>query len=152
MRAMIVHRNKEASLFERCAMIKDGEYVVWFRTSRGTGTGVVHLSEGKISGGDAFITYSGSYEQNGDRFIATLTTRRHTAGQPTLFGIDEVELKLHGLSNDTIAVCSGSVDKVPGIVFDATLILGRHEQAAQQPTLPVTKLNIEKLLRRFRSS
>ena len=43
-------------------MVKDGNYVVWFRTPRGQGTGHVHLSEGKISGGDAFITYCGSYE------------------------------------------------------------------------------------------
>ena len=127
-------------------MIKDGEYVVWFRTSRGTGTGIVHLSEGEISGGDAFIGYSGSYELDGDRFVATLTTTRHTAGQPTLFGIDEVELKLNGISNDTMAVCSGSVDKVPGMVFEATLILGRQEQSVRQPTLPGRKFNVEKLL------
>src|ERR1700742_1483650 len=101
--------------FGRCAMVRDGSYAVWFRTPRGTGTGIVHLSEGRISGGDAFITYGGSYEHDGDRFTATLTTKRHTAGQPTLFGIDEVELKLTGISNETTATCSASADQIPGM-------------------------------------
>jgi len=131
-------------------MVRDGSYVVWFRTPRGTGTGVVHLSEGRISGGDAFITYSGSYERDGDRFTATLTTKRHTAGQPTLFGIDEVELKLTGISNETIAVCSASAEQMPGMAFEATLILDRQEELARQPTVPVRKFNVEKLLRDLR--
>jgi hypothetical protein len=131
-------------------MVRDGSYVVWFRTPRGTGTGIVHLSEGRISGGDAFITYSGSYERDGDRFTANLTTKRHTAGQPTLFGIDEVELKLTGISNETIAVCSASAEQMPGMAFEATLILDRQEELARQPTVPLRKFNVEKLLRDLR--
>jgi hypothetical protein len=128
-------------------MFRDGSYVVWFRTPRGSGTGIVHLSEGSISGGDAFITYGGSYERDGDRFTATLTTKRHTAGQPTVFGIDEVELKLTGISNETIAVCSASADQMPGIPFEATLILNRQEERACRPAAPVRSFNVEKLLR-----
>ena len=129
-------------------MVRDGSYVVWFRTPHGTGTGIVHLSEGRISGGDAFIAYTGSYEQDGDRFTATLSTKRHTAGQPTLFGVDEVELKLTGSSSETIAICSASADQMPGIAFEATLILDRQQEVrAQQPTAPVRKLDVEKLLR-----
>lgn len=133
-------------------MVKDGNYVVWFRAPRGQGTGHVHLSEGKISGGDAFINYGGSYEVDEDRFTATIKTKRHTAGQPTVFGIDEVELKLAGIWKDTMAICSGSVEQIPGMVFEATLIFSRRsEMPERQPVIPVRKLNVEKLLQGFQS-
>lgn len=132
-------------------MVRDGNYGAWFRTPRGAGTGIVHLSGGRISGGDGYITYGGSYEIDGDRFTATLTTKRHTAGQPTVFGTDDVELKLTGISNDTILRCSGSVEEMPGMVFEATLILSRDEQPARQPTSAVRKFDVEKLLRGLRS-
>ncbi len=106
-------------------MLKDGIYSAWFRTAKGQGTGIVHLANGRISGGDTVITYGGSYEVDGNRFMATLTTKRHAAGQPSVFGIDEVELKLTGRLKGTIATCSGTVDEVPGMVFEATLILSQ---------------------------
>src|SRR5260370_37564237 len=74
-------------------MLKDGKYAAWFRTSRGEGTGIVHLANGKISGGDSIFTYGGSYEIHDNRFTATLTTKRHAAGPSTVFGIDEVEVE-----------------------------------------------------------
>lgn len=37
------------------------------------------------------MTYSGSCERDGDRFTATVTTKRHADGQPTVFG-DDTEL------------------------------------------------------------
>jgi hypothetical protein len=77
-------------------MLKDGKYAAWFRTSRGEGTGIVLLANGKISGGDSMFAYSGSYQVDDDRITATLTTRRHAAGPPTVFGIDEVDVKLTG--------------------------------------------------------
>ncbi len=132
-------------------MVRDGNYVVWFRTPRGQGTGHVHLSGGKISGGDAFITYGGSYEVDEDRFTAAIKTKRHTAGQPTVFGIDEVELKLSGIWKDSMAICSGSVDKVPGMVFEATLIFSRSEMPERQPAMPVRKFDVERLLKGLRS-
>src|ERR1700756_3329178 len=89
-------------------MLKDGKYAAWFRTSRGEGTGIVHLENGKISGGDSIVAYGGSYEIDEDRFTATLTTRRHSAGPPTVFGIDEVEITLTGTFNGRMASCSGT--------------------------------------------
>lgn len=74
-------------------MLKDGHYIAWFRTERGQGTGRVLLKDGKISGGDTVITYGGTYQVDGSRFTAVLTTYRHKAGQPSVFGIDEVEIK-----------------------------------------------------------
>jgi len=106
-------------------MLRDGRYAAWFRTSRGEGTGIVHLADGKISGGDCFITYGGAYQVDDDRFTATLTTKRHAAGPATVFGLDEVEVKLVGKVNGTTACCAGSAEQAPGVTFEATLFLGQ---------------------------
>ena len=108
-------------------MLKDGEYRAWFKTSRGQGTGRVFLSEGRISGEDAFISYGGTYAANGSHFTATLTTRRHTPGRATVFGIDEVEIQLAGTVSDKFASCSGELAQAPGLIFEAILIPAREE-------------------------
>ncbi|WP_407178928.1 hypothetical protein [Bradyrhizobium sp. STM 3562] len=114
-------------------MLRNGEYAAWFRTSRGEGTGIVHLADGRISGRDSFFSYSGSYEIEDDRFTATLTTRRYADGPTTLFGVDEVEVKLTGTINGTIACCSGISEQAPGVHFEATLFLN------QEPPEPEVK-------------
>ena len=103
-------------------MHRDGRYAVWFRTPRGEGTGIVNLADGIISGSDSFLTYGGSYKVDDDRFTATLTTTRHAAGPPTLFGIDEIELELAGSFKGKLASCSGTAKQAPGLPFEATLI------------------------------
>jgi hypothetical protein len=108
-------------------MLKDGEYSAWFRTGQGQGTGKVFLRDGRISGGDAFISYGGTYKVDGSRFTATLVTRRHTAGQPSVFGIDDVEIELAGIASGNLASCSGEVTQVPGMLFEVTLIPAREE-------------------------
>jgi hypothetical protein len=108
-------------------MLKDGEYTAWFRTRLGQGTGRVFLSEGRISGEDAFISYGGTYAVNGSQFTATLTTRRHTAGRATVFGIDEVEIQLAGTASTRFASCSGELAQAPGLIFDVILIPAEQE-------------------------
>ena len=111
-------------------MHRDGRYAVWFRTSRGEGTGVVHLANGVISGGDSFFTYSGSYEIDDDRFTAALTTTRHAPGPPTLFGLDEVEVRLAGKFKGKMASCAGTATQAPGLSFEATLIASEEQSPA----------------------
>ena len=77
-------------------MNKDGEYSVWFRTSRGEGTEIVCLANGMISGGDWIFRYGGFYEFDQHEFTATLTTTRYAEGPTTVFGVDEVEAKITG--------------------------------------------------------
>ena len=108
-------------------MLRDGRYAAWFRTSQGEGTGIVHLANGRISGGDSIFSYVGSYEVDGDRFTAALTTRRHAAGPPTVFGIDEVEVRLTGKINGMTASCWGTAEQTPGVTFEATLFLGQDQ-------------------------
>jgi hypothetical protein len=103
-------------------MLQDGEYAAWYKTPRGEGTGIVHLANGEITGGDSVLSYSGWYKVEEDRFTAVLTTRRHAAGQPSLFGIDEVELRLAGKSTGVTASCAGTATQAPELPFQATLI------------------------------
>ena len=126
-------------------MLKDGKYAAWFRTSRGQGTGIVQLANGKISGGDSTFSYSGSYQVDDDRITATLTTRRHAAGPPTVFGIDEVDVKITGRFNGMMASCSGTAEQAPGVVFEATLFLSPHLSPEPDVKRAAVKFNADKL-------
>ncbi len=126
-------------------MLKDGKYAAWFRTSRGEGTGIVHLANGKISGGDSIFAYSGSYQVEDDRIIAALTTKRHTAGPPTVFGIDEVEVKLTGRFKGMMASCSGTAEQAPGMVFEATLFHGQDRSPESDRKRAAVKFDAGKL-------
>jgi hypothetical protein len=134
-------------------MFKDGTYNAWFRTARGQGTAIVHLAEGKISGGDAFFAYSGTYEIDGDNFSATLTTKRFADGPTTVLGFDEVELKLTGKARGPIACCNGTSAQAPDLPFEATLFIrqdqclpGDRTGLQRQPQVePTSALKIAKL-------
>jgi hypothetical protein len=103
-------------------MLQNGSYSAWFRTQQGEGTGVVVLDDGKVTGGDNVSAYTGSYVVDGDKFTASIATRRHTQGQPSVFGIDNVDLALTGRSTPTTASCTGTARQAPGLTFEATLI------------------------------
>jgi len=126
-------------------MLKDGKYAAWFRTSRGEGTGIVHLANGKISGGDSIFTYGGSYEIHDNRFTATLTTKRYAAGPSTVFGIDEVEVKLTGTFKGMMASCSGAAEQAPGVVFEATLFLSQDQPPVSDTKRAAPNFSADKL-------
>ena len=124
-------------------MLRDGRYAAWFRTSRGEGTGIVHLANGKISGGDCFFTYAGSYQADDNSFTAVLTTKRYAAGPPTVFGLDEVEVRLAGEVKGTTACCAGAAEQAPGMRFEATLFFG--EDASPPPDRKRATANLNRL-------
>jgi len=126
-------------------MIREGRYAAWFRTSRGEGTGIVQLANGTISGGDSFFTYGGTYEIDRDRFTAALTTKRHAAGPPTVFGLDEVEIKLAGKIHGTTASCAGTAEQAPGMVFEATLFLGQDDSPGPDRKRAPSPPNVSRL-------
>jgi hypothetical protein len=103
-------------------MLRNGTYSAWYRTPLREGTGIVELSDGKLTGGDTVIAYSGTYFQNGDKFSASITTRRHSPGQPSIFGIDNFDLTVTGTSTPTTAACSGTAKQAPDLAFEAILI------------------------------
>lgn len=122
--------------------MRDGKYAAWFRTPRAQGTGIVHLAEGRISGGDSFFIYGGSYQFDDDRrFTAVLTTRRHAEGPPTVFGLDEVEVCLSGVCNGATASCSGTAREAPDVTFEVTLIYSQEDAPAAEARGAVVKLN-----------
>ena len=83
---------------------------------------VIELNDGKVTGGDTVLAYTGSYVVEGDKFTASIATERHTPGQPSVFGIDDVNLTLTGKSTPTTASCTGTAKQAPGLTFEATLI------------------------------
>lgn len=103
-------------------MLVNGKYSAWFRTPLGEGTGIVVLQDGNVSGGDTVIAYSGSYNQDGDDFSAEITIKRHTPGQLSVFGIDDVDISLDGRSVGITASCRGMSKQAPGMKFEATMI------------------------------
>jgi hypothetical protein len=103
-------------------MLQNSRYSVWFRTQKGEGPGIISLIDGNLSGGDNISSYAGSYMQDGDEFTATIAVRRHAQGQPSVFGIDNVDITLSGKSTPTTASCFGTAHQAPGITFQATLI------------------------------
>jgi hypothetical protein len=91
---------------------------------QGEGTGVIELNDGKVTGGDTVLGYTGSYVVDGDKFIALIATERHTPGHPSVFGIglDDVNLTLTGKSTPTSASCTGAAKQAPGLAFEAVLV------------------------------
>lgn len=108
-------------------MLANGRYSAWFETPLAQGTGIIVLENGNISGEDTVIAYSGFYEQDGDNFTAVVRAKRYCEGQPSVFGVDEFELKLKGRSTGTVVVCSGTTDQAPGLLFKATLIRSQDQ-------------------------
>jgi hypothetical protein len=106
----------------------------------GEGTGIIELNDGKVTGGDTGMAYTGSYVADGDKFTAFIVTKRHTPGQPSIFGIgiDDVNLTVTGKSTATTASCTGTVKQAPGLTFEATLIRIENQPRAlpRAPTRP----------------
>jgi hypothetical protein len=104
------------------AMLRNGSYFAWFSTPLRKGTGVVVLNDGKVTGGDIVMEYTGTYTEDGDKFTACIATRRHTPGNSTVFGIDEIDLTVSGNSMPTVARCTGTAKQAPDMPFEATLV------------------------------
>jgi hypothetical protein len=86
-----------------------------------------------VTGGDTVFAYSGSYFQNGDKFSASVTTRRHTQGQPSVFDIDNVDLAVTGKSTPTTASCTGTSKQAPGLAFEAIFVRIADEPSDAAP-------------------
>ncbi|MBR0895922.1 hypothetical protein JQ616_13250 [Bradyrhizobium tropiciagri] len=126
-------------------MLKNGTYAAWFRTSLADGTGIVHVADGRLWGSDAIMLYSGTYEVDGEHFSAVLTTRRHSAGHATVFGTDDLVVRLEGAFNGAIATCTGRADAVPDLAFEVTLMPSHDVPPEPPPDLPLPKFDPSKL-------
>lgn len=137
-------------------MLKDGTYAAWFRTPRGQGTGIVHVAHGKIWGRDGVMTYDGTCEVDGNRFTATVTTKRHTEGLPTVFGDDqELVVKLEGRCAGKLATYVGAADRFPGVILEGMLLFSEQQPLrsteANGPFPKFAPAKLPKLPKRSRS-
>ena len=116
-------------------MLKDGTYAAWYKTPLDQGTGIVHVADGQIWGRDSLMTYHGSLEVDGDRFTATVATKRHTEGRVTVFGVyDELTLEIEGTCPNKIATYTATAGQAGGVVLQGTLILTERPAAAPERT------------------
>lgn len=121
-------------------MLENGTYTAWFKTQLGHGTGIAHVADGKIWGRDSIMTYSGSCEIDGDRFTATLFTKRHSEGRATVFGVDDLRLKLEGIFVGKVGTYVATTEQVPGVHLEGTLIRSEQPMAAPPPAFDPDKL------------
>ncbi|MGF6308006.1 hypothetical protein ABIB82_001763 [Bradyrhizobium sp. i1.8.4] len=126
-------------------MLKNGTYAAWFRTSLADGTGIVHMVDGRLWGSDAIMLYSGTYEVDGERFSAVLTARRHSEGHATVFGTDDLVVRLEGVWSGAIATAAGRADAVPDLAFEVTLIPSNEVAPTPPPDLPLPKFDPSRL-------
>jgi hypothetical protein len=92
------------------------------------------------------MTYSGTCAVDGDRFTAIVRTKRHTEGQPTVFGTDdELKLTLEGTCPGNIARYLGTAEQFPGVFLEGTLILSEQQPPMPQASEPIPKFDPAKL-------
>jgi hypothetical protein len=105
-------------------VVKDGKYSVWFKTPVGEGAGVIEFNpNGELNGGDTSFAYVGNWEQDGERFKATLSAKRIAPGPPGVFGMDEIDIIVAGHSDgDASASCTGFAKQSPGLKLEVMLV------------------------------
>ena len=126
-------------------MLKDGTYAAWFKTPLGQGAAIAHVADGKISGRDSIMGYSGTCEVDGHRFTAIVTLERHTEGHATVFGADDLTLKLEGTCPGKIARFVARAEQIPGVLLEGTLILSEEQPAAPALRPPPPTFNPDRL-------
>jgi hypothetical protein len=126
---------------EDSPVLKDGTYAAWFKTPLGQGTGIAHVADGKIWGRDSIMSYSGSCEVDGDRFTAIVSIKRHTEGHATVFGGDDLKLRLEGTCAGKMGNFVGTAEQVPGVLLEGTLILSEQQPPAPEANEPIPKFD-----------
>lgn len=92
------------------------------------------------------MTYHGVCKIDGERFTATVSTKRHTDGRATIFGVDdELTLEIEGICAGKIATYTATTAKVPGVVLQGTLIRTEQPSPAPERTAQIPAFNPDKL-------
>ncbi|WP_308285242.1 hypothetical protein [Bradyrhizobium ivorense] len=99
------------------------------------------------------MSYSGFFDVEGERFTAVLRTKRHTEGRASIFGVDDLTVRLKGTCSGKFASFVGAAEQVPGVRLEGTLILSEEHPSAPEPLAPPLIFNpdrLPKLPKRFR--
>src|SRR4051812_34005511 len=101
-----------------------GLYKFWFRTTRGTGAGVMFAtSAGKLYGGNSGSSVIGGYTET-DGVIScemVLLRHNHDPGYVPMFPIDNVTLKFTGVQRGDDFHFEGGTPALPSLVFTSVL-------------------------------
>jgi hypothetical protein len=66
---------------------------------------------------------------DGERFKAALSAKRMAPGPPGVFGMDDIDIIVTGLSDDAgSASCTGLAKQTPGLRLEVMLIRMRDER------------------------
>lgn len=133
-------------------MLKDGTYAAWFKTPLGQGTGIAHIADGQLWGSDSIMSYKGSCDVDGDRFTATVSIKRHTEGHATVFGVDDLSLKIAGTCVGKVATFVGTADQAPTVLLEGMLIFSEQQPApeANKPRSMLSPSRLPKIPNRSR--
>lgn len=103
-------------------MLSEGRYFVWFKTPIGEGASeVVLLPNGDLTGTDTNFSYTGHWAQVAGRFKAGIRAKRFAPGPPGVFGLDEIDIVVRGLSTDEEVVSGfGFAKQAPALKLSIT--------------------------------
>jgi hypothetical protein len=132
-------------------MLKNGTYVAYYATPLNQGAGVAHIEDGKLTGSDSIMNYDGTYEVDGNRFAGILRTTRHSEGHETVFGVDNLTLRIEGICIGKVASYVATADEVPGMVLEGTLIRSEEVSSEPKPSRPLPPFDPERLPKPLRS-
>ena len=77
-------------------MLVNGLYLVTFKTPLGKGAGVAVLNDGQFHGGNSYHCFIGSYIVIGRHVSAEIAVSRHTEGEASVMGVDEMLVQVTG--------------------------------------------------------
>lgn len=100
-----------------------GLYAIRFQTPFGGGAGVAYLEDGKLRGGDSMMAYVGSYNENKGTLNADVHAYVHTnvPGMTSVFGVDQVDIHLHGTVSGGNANLTGTAPQAPGVTLQVSM-------------------------------
>jgi hypothetical protein len=88
------------------------------------GTGVVMLApDGKLSGRDAIMSYTGHWRVEGEQFEANISAVKHSIGAGAFGALDKIDVTVIGLARGgSTASCKGTAKQAPGLELEVTLV------------------------------
>lgn len=99
--------------------MQDAIYHVVFSSSLGGGgEGLAVIKSGAVNGGDSGYLYQGTLNVSGDKVSGTLQIRRWNRTAVSVFGpLDQFELQLSGVVNDSSFTVTGGISNQPGLTI-----------------------------------
>ena len=95
-------------------MVRDGLYVVDFRSAGDEGAGTVVVRDGSVNGGDFGYVYQGRLNEDGQQLTSSLVVLKFNPRAQSIFGpADRYELELSGSTNGDEFELSGNVRENP---------------------------------------